>query len=192
MERVTQKTHIPLPPCLCKVHSQYCLSKQFSSHDVFVECRGTVVDYVWHTILHCSVVMIYVDIDWIVAYSNTTKAHKCNFPLNFLMKVHWMFPMSPQFWSEVNVYIARLITSPRAHFSVTSPRGQSLSDNGHRQFLQGAPTVTIWELNLEQCRECRWSLYSMCSPHFLFGKAWVSKLTPGPIHCKFTSSSNDM
>ena len=43
-------------------------------------------------------------------------------------------------------YIARLITSPRAHFSVTSPRGQSLFDNGHRQFLQGALTVTIWEL----------------------------------------------
>ncbi len=43
-------------------------------------------------------------------------------------------------------YIARLITSPRAHFSVTSPRGQSLFDNGLRQFLQGALTVTIWEL----------------------------------------------
>ena len=43
-------------------------------------------------------------------------------------------------------YIARLITSPRAHFSVSSPRGQSLFDNGQRQFLQGAPTVTIWEL----------------------------------------------
>ena len=34
------------------------------------------------------------------------------------------------------------ITSPRAHFSVTIPRGQSLFDNGHRKFLQGAPTVT--------------------------------------------------
>ena len=52
-------------------------------------------------------------------------------------------------------YIARLITSPRAHFSVTSPRGQSLFDNGHRQFLQGALTVTIWELVFSLITESR-------------------------------------
>ncbi len=41
-------------------------------------------------------------------------------------------------------YIARLLTGPRGNFSVRSPRGQSLLNNG--KFMQGAPTVTIREL----------------------------------------------
>ena len=40
-------------------------------------------------------------------------------------------------------YIARLLTGPRGNFSVRSPRGYSLLNNG--QFMQGAQTVTIWE-----------------------------------------------
>ncbi len=70
----------------------------------------------------------------------------------------------PHYYALPGPYIARHLTRPRAHFSVRSPRGQSLLNN--RQSMQGSPTVTVWELNIKNPEINPWASSWQICPQF--------------------------